>query len=84
MCAYSLFSQAGSMDEQTKAARYEIRLRGTLGDALLAAFPNLEGQVQLGDTVLIGDLPDQAALFGVLAQIEAVGLELLDVRRMPS
>jgi hypothetical protein len=72
------------MDEQTKAARYEIRVRGIFGEVLVAAFPNLEGQVQLGETVLVGALPDQAALFGVLAQIEALGLELLDVRRTPS
>ena len=36
------------------------------------------------DTVLIGALPDQAALHGVLAEIEALGLELLEVRRQPS
>jgi len=69
------------MDEDTKGVHYEIRVRGALGEVLLTAFPNLEGQVQ---TVLIGALPDQAALFGVLAQIEALGLELLDVRRTPS
>jgi len=33
--------------------------------------------------VLHGVLPDQAALHGVLAQIEALGLELLEVRRLP-
>jgi hypothetical protein len=33
------------------------------------------------DTVLIGPVQDQSALFGVLAQIEALGLELIDVRR---
>jgi hypothetical protein len=26
-------------------------------------------------------VPDQAALYGVLAQVEALGLELLEVRR---
>jgi hypothetical protein len=31
--------------------------------------------------VLAGALADQAALYGVLAQIEALGLELLEVRR---
>jgi predicted outer membrane lipoprotein len=31
--------------------------------------------------VLTGALPDQAALFGVLSQVEALGLELLEVRR---
>jgi hypothetical protein len=35
------------------------------------------------DTLLRGDVPDQAALHGVLAQIEALGLELLEVRRVP-
>jgi hypothetical protein len=34
-------------------------------------------------TVLTGPLPDQAALYGVLAEIEALGLELLEVRRLP-
>jgi hypothetical protein len=36
-----------------------------------------------GDTVLTGSLPDRAALYGVLAEIEALGLELLEVRRLP-
>jgi hypothetical protein len=31
--------------------------------------------------VLSGALADQAALYGVLTQIEALGLELLEVRR---
>jgi hypothetical protein len=33
--------------------------------------------------VLAGPLPDRAALHGVLAQIEALGLELREVRRLP-
>jgi hypothetical protein len=32
--------------------------------------------------VLTGSLADQAALYGLLAQIEALGLELLEVRRL--
>jgi hypothetical protein len=35
-----------------------------------------------GDTVLTGVLEDRSALFGVLAQIEALGLELLEVRQV--
>jgi hypothetical protein len=31
--------------------------------------------------VLTGPLADQAALYGLLAQLEALGLELLEVRR---
>jgi hypothetical protein len=30
-----------------------------------------------------GTLADQAALYGVLAEIEALGLELLEVQRLP-
>jgi len=33
------------------------------------------------ETVLAGELPDQAALFGVLNRIEELGLELLEVLR---
>jgi hypothetical protein len=48
-----------------------------------SAFPALRAQASGGDTVLAGPLPDRAALHGVLAQIEALGLELLEVRRLP-
>ena len=33
--------------------------------------------------MLTGALPDQAAPYGVLADVEALGLELLQVRRLP-
>lgn len=60
---------------------YEIRVRGQLSKTLLGAFPDLRAEVQGAETVLAGALPDQAALFGVLAQIEALSLELLGVCR---
>ena len=69
------------MNGQTLPSRYRIRVRGTLSDRLLAAFPQLDPLTERGETVLEGDLPDQAALHGVLATIEALGLELLEVRR---
>ena len=34
------------------------------------------------ETVLIGVLEDQSAMFGVIAQIEALGLELLELRQL--
>ena len=61
----------------------EFRLRGHLGDTILGAFPSLRAEICGQDTVLRGSLPDQAALHGVLAQIEALGLELLEFRRLP-
>ena len=62
---------------------YEIWIRGHLGETMRSAFPGLRALPRGGDTVLVGALPDQAALHGVLAEIEALGLELLEVRRLP-
>jgi hypothetical protein len=62
--------------------RCEFRIRGRLGRSLLAAFPYLQTEANGSDTVLTGLLPDEAALYGVLAQIEALGLELLEFRRV--
>ena len=70
-----------SMDEPARALCYEIRVRGRLGETLLAAFPGLHPRAEGAETVLTGKLPDQSALHGVLAQIEALGLELLELRR---
>ena len=61
--------------------RYEIRIAGALSDSLLGAFPDLHAELCGHETVLVGLLPDQAALHGVLARVEALGLELLEVRR---
>ena len=69
------------MDERSEPTPYVIRVRGILGDSLLIAFPELRSRTTRGDTELAGALPDQAALHGVLARIEDLGLELLEVRR---
>ncbi len=63
--------------------RYQIRLRGRLGQTIRSAFPSLHARADGGDTVLTGMLADQAALYGVLAEAEALGLELIEVRRLP-
>ncbi len=62
---------------------YEIRIRGHLGDGMLRAFDGLQAETNGQDTVLRGAVVDQSALHGVLAQIEGLGLELLEVRRIP-
>ena len=60
---------------------YQVRVRGRLSKTTLAAFPELHAQVRGSETLLAGQLPDQAALFGVLDRVEALGLELLEVLR---
>ena len=63
------------------ALGYEIRVRGILGERLLSAFPDLIATGDSGDTLLTGRLDDQAALYGVLARIESLGIERIEVRR---
>ena len=50
---------------------------------ICSAFCGLRARAEGGDTVLTGVLADQAALYGVLAKAEALGLELIEVRRLP-
>jgi len=63
---------------------YQIRVGGRLGQTIRSAFPALEARLEDGDTVLTGVLVDQAALYGVLAEAEALGLELIEVHRLPN
>jgi hypothetical protein len=59
----------------------EIRIRGWAPDRLMTAFPELVAVRDGADTLLRGHLPDTAALHGVLAAMEALGLELIEFRR---
>jgi hypothetical protein len=70
---------AGAMDPAP--TRYTIRVNGHLGATILSAFPELTSQRQGAHTVFSG-LLDRSALYGVLAEIEALGLDLLEVRQL--
>jgi hypothetical protein len=63
-------------------ARYEIRVKGRMSASLQSAFPNMTAAVEPVETVLTGTFEDQAALYGVLLQIEGLGLELVEVRHV--
>jgi hypothetical protein len=62
-------------------ALYAIRINGHLGAMLLSAFPAMVPEQQGPVTVLVGVL-DQSALYGILAEIESLGLDLLEVRQL--
>ena len=62
--------------------RYEIRVRGHVGDLLVETFGRLESRQERAETVLRGPLRDQAELGAVLEQIRSLGLELIEVRRL--
>ena len=66
----------------TPPGLYTIRIRGRLGATALSAFPTMASELKHSETVLTGVLEDRSAVFGVLAQIEALGLELLELRQI--
>jgi hypothetical protein len=70
------------LDMERNHHRYEIRVAGSLGDTILAAFPELDAETERGQTILTGKLPDRSALYGIVARLESLGLELVDLRRL--
>jgi len=61
---------------------YEITVKGHLGDHWSRVFHGLQiVKLPRGVTLLSGELPDQAALHGVLDRILDLGIQLLSVKR---
>ena len=63
--------------------RYEIRIKGRVSEETASAFDGLSVDVRPVETVLHGDITDQAALHGLLDRVADLGLELIEVRRLP-
>ncbi len=63
--------------------RYEIRVQGQIGQTWSRWFDGLTvEETEDGSTVLCGDLPDQAALHGLLNKVRDLGMTLLSVQRL--
>jgi hypothetical protein len=61
---------------------YEIRVEGTLPPEALLDFEDMTAEVEPVETVVHGALPDQAALHGLLARLEVLGVQLVEIRRL--
>jgi hypothetical protein len=61
---------------------YEIHIKGRVSEQLLSVFEGMEASEQSVETVLRGPVADQAALHGLLDRVQALGLELIEVRRV--
>jgi hypothetical protein len=61
---------------------YEIRITGTLPPEALLDFKDLTASVEPVETVVHGQLPDQAALHGLLSRLELLGVQVLEIRRL--
>jgi hypothetical protein len=63
--------------------RYRITVRGRLTERLGSAFEGLTLEPGHEQTVLAGDIRDQAQLYGVLSRLCNLGLELVRVEEDP-
>ena len=61
---------------------YEIRVKGRLSDAVTNAFEDFTASMKPAETTLRGEIRDQSELHGLLDQLQSLGLELIEVRRL--
>jgi ABC-type multidrug transport system ATPase subunit len=64
-----------------EGSSYRIRLGGRIDPHSAGWPPGLTVSSEGGDVLLAGELPDQAALYGVLARARDLGLTLLSIER---
>ena len=61
------------------ASRYRIILRGRLNERFESAFEGMALESGPNQTVLVGDVRDQAHLYGLLDRLRDFGIELIAV-----
>lgn len=68
------------MNKERTLTSYIIHLRGKLDPELASWLPELiHAEDDAGNTRLVGELPDQAALLGILFRIHNLNLQILSV-----
>lgn len=64
--------------------RYEFLIAGCVSDTVRAAFEGFDVQEgPAGGTVIYGPIRDKAALLGVVARFDNLGLTLIEMRQLP-
>jgi hypothetical protein len=66
------------------ARRYEFRVAGRLSERAQGAFVDMAVHDAPAETVISGEVVDDAHLHGVLAQIQDLGLHVVSVLQVPS
>jgi hypothetical protein len=73
--------RSNKMDSAERAV-YEIHIFGHLDDRRARAFAGMDiTHLDGGVTSLVGPVPDQAALYGLLTRIRDLGVPLISVQR---
>jgi hypothetical protein len=72
-----------STEDHDEPGLYEIRIKGHLDDRWASRFGDLTlTREDNGETLLIGQVVDQAALHGLLRKVRDLGMPLLSVMRV--
>ena len=66
-----------------QSTRYRIAVRGRLTEHLGSAFEGFAMEPGNEQTVLVGEIRDQAQLYGVLDRVRNLGLDLVSVQEGP-
>ena len=66
------------------ASRYRIVLRGRLSERFESAFEGMALEPGPNQTVLVGDVRDQAHLYGLLDRLRDFGIDLVAVEPVGS
>ena len=62
------------------AGKYRIVLRGRLSERFASAFDGMTLESGPGRTILVGDVRDQAHMYGLLDQLRDFGIDLVAVQ----
>ena len=65
-------------------SEYVISVAGAVAQTVLDAYPTMSSAAVPVHTMLAGELPDQCALQGLMTALERHGVEIIEVRRLPS
>ena len=77
-------SDRGGMGRRMASAWYEIRVAGLVPESCLIELEGVRAVVEPVQTILRGPVPDQAALHGMIYRLQHLGLDLIEVRRLPA
>ena len=72
-------AQERCQGDRVTASRYRLVVEGELGKRSSSAFEGMEIEYREGNTVLVGEVIDQAHLQGLLERVSRLGLKLVSV-----
>jgi hypothetical protein len=76
------FAHCDTLGAALPPSYYEIRVVGILPPEALLDFERLSASVEPVETVLHGPLRDEAALHGLLARLQTLGVQVVEIRRL--